>query len=186
VTNTPAVVDARTARLARALEDVQRLLHEHVDNTIGQIQNALIAVSASRVPLDSRLAEVALTDLVGGNEDVQLKASTVIAVTAEYFGFTTAEVIGGGRTKSLAHARQVAMYLCRELTDLSLLQLGARFERDHTTVMHAVRRIQTADDPRMARCLQDITVLIKRQAAMDALRGARDMDIPLHPQRRTG
>ena len=66
--------------------------------------------------------------------------------TAEYFGVTIDDLTGSSRSRVLVTARQIAMYLCRELTDLSLPKIGQTFGgRDHTTVMHAERKIRDAD-----------------------------------------
>ena len=62
--------------------------------------------------------------------------------TAEYFETTIEELRGPGKTRALAQSRQIAMYLCRELTDLSLPKIGQAFGRDHTTVMYAEKKIR--------------------------------------------
>ena len=65
-----------------------------------------------------------------------------MAQTASYFDITIEDLCGGSRTQQLVNARQIAMYLCRELTGLSLPKIGAQFgNRDHTTVMYADRKI---------------------------------------------
>ena len=67
-----------------------------------------------------------------------------MAATADYFGLTVEDLCGSSRSRVLVTARQIAMYLCRELTDLSLPKIGAQFGgRDHTTVMHADRKIRS-------------------------------------------
>jgi chromosomal replication initiator protein len=67
-----------------------------------------------------------------------------MAQTAQYFGLTIDDLCGASRSRVLVNARQIAMYLCRELTDLSLPKIGQQFGgRDHTTVMHADRKIRT-------------------------------------------
>jgi chromosomal replication initiator protein len=73
---------------------------------------------------------------------VQISTATIMAVTAEYFETSIEELRGPGKTRALAQARQIAMYLCRELTDLSLPKIGEAFGRDHTTVMYAERKIR--------------------------------------------
>jgi chromosomal replication initiator protein len=84
-----------------------------------------------------------LKDLVGENDAPEISATTIMAVTAEYFAISIDDLIGGSRSRVLVGARQMAMYLCRELTDLSLPKIGEKFgNRDHTTVMHAERKIR--------------------------------------------
>lgn len=167
--------DARTARLHRALTETQQLLTEHIERTITELHHALDYVVTGRSPLDSRLAEVALDELVGGDVEVRVHASTVMAVTAEYYGVAASELSGRRGMKQVAHARQVAMYLCRELTALSLPQIGGEFDRDHTTVMHGVRKIRelVAVDERAGREVRELTGLVTKQGGLDALQRVR-------------
>ena len=83
-----------------------------------------------------------LKDLIS-DDDSEITAATIIGKTAEYFGITMEELTGASRTHVLVTARQIAMYLCRELTDMSLPKIGQLFGgKDHTTVMHADRKIR--------------------------------------------
>ena len=84
-----------------------------------------------------------LKDLVGENDAPEINAATIMAVTAEYFAISIDDLTGSSRSRVLVGARQMAMYLCRELTELSLPKIGEKFgSRDHTTVMHAERKIR--------------------------------------------
>ena len=76
------------------------------------------------------------------------------------------ELLGPGRVHNLVYARQIAMYLCRELTDLSLPRIGETFNRDHTTVMHAERKIrkEMAEKPTVYDDVQQLTARIKQRA----------------------
>jgi chromosomal replication initiator protein len=90
-----------------------------------------------------------------------------MAVVAEFFGVTMDELCGPGKTKALAQSRQIAMYLCRELTELSLPRIGASFGgKDHTTVMHAVKKITNLMSERRATYTQvtELTARIKSRA----------------------
>ncbi|MGH3995501.1 MAG: helix-turn-helix domain-containing protein, partial [Pseudonocardiaceae bacterium] len=167
--------DARTARLRRELDEVRVILHGHIDRTVNDLQHALTHVSESRVPLGSRLAEVALAELTATDPGVRVQPDTVMAVTAEYYGFTVDQLRGPRKTADLTKARQVGMYLCRELTGLSLPRIGGEFVRDHTTVMHADRKIraEVQSVPRTRERVTELSGLIKRQAAMDAVGGLR-------------
>ncbi len=102
--------------------------------------------SLNRQPVDLGLTEIVLKDLIPGGEDTappEITASAIMAATADYFGLTVEDLCGSSRSRVLVTARQIAMYLCRELTDLSLPKIGAQFGgRDHTTVMHADRKIR--------------------------------------------
>ena len=90
-----------------------------------------------------------------------------MASTAEYFGVSLEDLRGHSRVRVLVNARQVAMYLCRELTDLSLPRIGQAFGgRDHTTVMHADRKIrqQMAERRSLYNQIAELTNRIKHQA----------------------
>jgi len=90
-----------------------------------------------------------------------------MAQTVEYFGTTIEDLCGPSRSRMLVTARQIAMYLCRELTELSLPKIGQQFGgRDHTTVMHAERKIRSLMAERRAIYTQvtELTGRIKHQA----------------------
>jgi chromosomal replication initiator protein len=90
-----------------------------------------------------------------------------MATTAEFFDVTIDDLCGPGKTKALATARQIAMYLCRELTDMSLPKIGQTFGgRDHTTVMHADKKIrkEMAERRRIYDQVQELTFRIKQRA----------------------
>ena len=94
-------------------------------------------------------------------------AAAIMAVTADFFGVSIADLCGPGKTKALAQARQIAMYLCRELTDLSLPRIGQTFGgRDHTTVMHADKKIRNeiAQRRKTFEQVQELTARIKQRA----------------------
>ena len=85
-----------------------------------------------------------------------------MAQTAMYFGITMEDLCGTSRSRILVTARQIAMYLCRELTDLSLPKIGQAFGgRDHTTVMHADRKIRSLLPERRA-IFNQVTELTNR------------------------
>ena len=84
-----------------------------------------------------------LKDLIPADDSPEITAATIMAQTAAYFGLTMEDLCGSSRSRVLVNARQIAMYLCRELTDLSLPKIGQQFGgRDHTTVIHADRKIR--------------------------------------------
>ena len=89
------------------------------------------------------LAEIVLRDLIPSDSTPEITAPTIMAATASYFSLTIDDLCGTSRSRVLVNARQIAMYLCRELTELSLPKIGQTFGgRDHTTVMHADRKIR--------------------------------------------
>lgn len=129
--------------------EVLEFIASRISRNIRELEGALIQVTAfaslNRQPVDLGLTEIVLKDLIPGGEDSapEITASAIMAATADYFGLTVEDLCGSSRSRVLVTARQIAMYLCRELTDLSLPKIGAQFGgRDHTTVMHADRKIR--------------------------------------------
>ncbi|ORX04119.1 chromosomal replication initiator protein DnaA [Mycolicibacillus trivialis] len=125
--------------------DVLELIASSIERNIRELEGALIRVTAfaslNKSPIDTALAELVLQDLISHPSTMQISAATIMAATAEYFDTTVEELRGPGKSRALAQPRQIAMYLCRELTDLSLPKIGQSFDRDHTTVMYAQRKI---------------------------------------------
>ena len=114
-------------------------------------------------PISVALAQEALKDLV--REEEPADHNRIIKVCADHFGVTVKEVISGGRTKQLALARQVAMYVLRATLSLSLKEIGGLFgDKDHTTVMHAIKRVGNlkASDPAFAARLEKLSQGISR------------------------
>jgi len=126
-------------------DDVLELIASSIERNIRELEGALIRVTAfaslNKTPIDAALAEIVLRDLVADAGTMQISSAVIMAATAEYFDTTVEELRGPGKTRALAQSRQIAMYLCRELTDLSLPKIGQAFGRDHTTVMYAQRKI---------------------------------------------
>ena len=126
--------------------DVLEFIASKIQTNIRELEGALIRVTAfanlNRQEVDMTLAEIVLKDLIPEGGEPEITASLIIAQTSAYFGLPIEEITGPSRGRHLVMARQIAMYLCRELTDLSLPKIGAQFgNRDHTTVMYADRKI---------------------------------------------
>ncbi|WP_424215483.1 chromosomal replication initiator protein DnaA [Streptomyces sp. BI20] len=129
--------------------EVLEFIASRISRNIRELEGALIRVTAfaslNRQPVDLGLTEDVLKNLIPGGEDTapEITAADIMAATADYFGLTVEDLCGSSRSRVLVTARQIAMYLCRELTDLSLPKIGTQFGgRDHTTVMHADRKIR--------------------------------------------
>jgi chromosomal replication initiator protein len=129
--------------------EVLEFIASRISRNIRELEGALIRVTAfaslNRQPVDLQLTEIVLKDLIPGGEDSvpEISGTAIMAETAAYFGLDVDDLCGSSRSRVLVTARQIAMYLCRELTDLSLPKIGALFGgRDHTTVMHADRKIR--------------------------------------------
>jgi len=128
--------------------EVLEFIASKIATNIRELEGALIRVTAfanlNRQPVDMALAEIVLKDLIPDGSGPEITSATIMAQTAQYFGLSIEDLCGSSRSRVLVTARQIAMYLCRELTDLSLPKIGQQFGgRDHTTVMHADRKIRT-------------------------------------------
>jgi chromosomal replication initiator protein len=130
-----------------APDEVLEFIASRISTNIRELEGALIRVTAfaslNRQPVDMGLAEIVLKDLIPHEHGPQITSAAIMAQTAAYFGLSIDDLCGSSRSRVLVTARQIAMYLCRELTDLSLPKIGQQFGgRDHTTVMHADRKIR--------------------------------------------
>lgn len=113
--------------------------------SIRSLEGALIRVTAfaslTHRQITPDLVREALSDLIGTEQDVEITPTDIIAETARFFNLPVSQLRGKTKTRPVSHARQLAMYLCREFTSLSLPKIGAEFGKDHTTVMYAERKI---------------------------------------------
>ena len=151
--------------------EVLEFIAARIEANIRELEGALIRVTAfaslNKQPVDVNLAEIVLRDLIPDSQAPEISAPTIMGVTADFFDVTLDELCGPGKTKALATARQIAMYLCRELTDMSLPRIGQTFGgRDHTTVMHADKKIrkEMAERRRIYDQVQELTSRIKQRA----------------------
>ena len=151
--------------------DVLEFIASRIQTNIRELEGALIRVTAfasiNQQEVDMTLAEIVLKDLIPEGGEPEVTAGLIIAQTASYFGFSIEDLCGPSRTRALVTARQIAMYLCRELTELSLPKIGQQFGgRDHTTVMNADRRIRKdlAERRNVFHQVTELTTRIKQQA----------------------
>ncbi len=126
--------------------DVLEFIASKIQTNIRELEGALIRVTAfanlNRQEVDMTLAEIVLKDLIPEGAEPEITPALIVAQTAAYFGVTIEDLTGPSRGRHLTLARQIGMYLCRELTDLSLPKIGQQYGgRDHTTVMYAERKI---------------------------------------------
>jgi chromosomal replication initiator protein len=151
--------------------DVLEFIASRIATNIRELEGALIRVTAfanlNRQPVDLSMAEIVLKDLGPSDTGPEITPATIMAQTAGYFGLTIDDLCGASRSRILVTARQISMYLCRELTELSLPKIGQQFgNRDHTTVMHAERKIRhlMAEKRSVYNQVTEITNRIKQQA----------------------
>ncbi len=161
---------AATERMT-APPDVLEFIASKIQTNIRELEGALIRVTAfaslNRQPVDLTLAEIVLKDLIPEGGEPEITAALIIAQTAAYFGLSIDDLCGASRSRVLVTGRQIAMYLCRELTELSLPKIGQQFGgRDHTTVMHADKKIRQllAERRSVYNQVTELTNRIKQQA----------------------
>uniref|UniRef100_UPI00404889BE chromosomal replication initiator protein DnaA n=1 Tax=Aquiluna sp. TaxID=2053504 RepID=UPI00404889BE len=127
-------------------DEVIEYMATRISSNIRELEGTLIRVTAfanlNRSPIDMDLVQVVLKDTIAIAEGANISPLSIISATAEYYKLSADEITGSGRQQAVALARQIAMHICRELTDLSLPKIGAHFgNRDHTTVMYATKKI---------------------------------------------
>jgi chromosomal replication initiator protein len=151
--------------------EVLEFIASKISTNIRELEGALIRVTAfaslNRQGVDLALAEIVLKDLIPDSSQPEITSATIMAQTSAYFGQSMEELCGASRSRVLVNARQIAMYLCRELTDLSLPKIGQQFGgRDHTTVMHADKKIRQlmAERRSVYNQVTELTNRIKSQA----------------------
>ena len=154
-----------------APDEVLEFIASKISSNIRELEGALIRVTAfaslNKQPVELGLAEIVLKDLIPEDGGPEITEATIMAMTAAYFSLTIDDLCGTSRSRVLVNARQIAMYLCRELTDLSLPKIGSIFgDRDHTTVMHADRKIRQlmAERRSIYNQVTELTNRIKQQS----------------------
>lgn len=157
-------------RLVNVPADVLEYIASKISTNIRELEGALIRVTAfanlNRQEVDLALAEIVLKDLISDDAATEITAAQIIAQTASYYSLTIEDLCGPSRSRLLVNARQIAMYLCRELTEMSLPKIGQQFGgRDHTTVMHANKKIRDlmAERRSIFNQVTEITNRIKQQ-----------------------
>ena len=151
--------------------EVLSYIATHIQSNIRELEGAFIRVvayaSLNNVPITVETASHALKDLIHPPKNRPITIDLIQTVVSNHYGIKIAEMKSKKRTKNIAFPRQVAMYLARELTDSSLPQVGAEFGgRDHTTVIHACEKIQTAMkmDPALQITIKELIDLIHQSS----------------------
>ena len=127
-------------------DDAIEFIAAHVSSSIRELEGTLIRVTAfanlNGQSIDLPLVTNVLKDLITDDEPAVITPEEIITTTADYFKVSIDDLYGSGRSHAIATVRQIAMYLCREMTNLSLPKIGQLFGgRDHTTVIYAHRKI---------------------------------------------
>jgi len=132
---------------AQISDAVLEYIATHITDNIRELEGALTRVSAYaslyNEPMSVESAERVLRDLLDDRQPRVITAERILEATSKMFGLSRDELLSSSRTRPLVNARQIAMYVCRELTDLSFPQIAKAFGKsDHTTVIHAVQKIE--------------------------------------------
>jgi chromosomal replication initiator protein len=148
-------------------DDVLMLIAARVPTNIRELEGCLTRVAAfasfTGRPIDADLARDVLKD-IPETPGVKITVEHIISVVCSATGISRAEITGDKRSRAIVQARHLAMYLARELTDVSLPQIGERFGgRDHTTVLHAVDKVGRLmhEDRDVYNLIQQLTTRIK-------------------------
>lgn len=161
-----AILQKKREQSATAVPaDVLSYIAEHITYNIRELEGALIRVSAfatlNQTELTVQLASEILADTIQSTKPRQITPELIIVQTAEMFGLEVDQLKSRSRTRNLVNARQIAMYVCRELTDLSYPQIGREFGgRDHTTVIHAYEKVASLMNEKLE-TYSDVTALIQ-------------------------
>ncbi len=128
-------------------DDVMLLIAKKIHSNIRELEGALIRVvaysSLTNGEINEELANEALKDILSNSKPKKVTPSAIKDVVGNYYNIKIEDFNAKKRNKSVVLPRQIAMFLCRELTDLSLPRIGEEFGRDHTTIMHAYEKISS-------------------------------------------
>lgn len=147
-------------------EDVLKYIADNIKSNIRELEGAVTKIVAfSRLKkreLNLLLAEEALKDIISPNEKKIITADLIVDVVAEHYSITTAEIYSKDKSRNISYPRQIVMYLCRKLTEMSVTDIGkALGNRDHSTVLHGFDKINT-DINKDSSIHNTIDVLIKK------------------------
>ncbi|MCL2366466.1 MAG: chromosomal replication initiator protein DnaA [Oscillospiraceae bacterium] len=155
-------------------EDVINYIAENLNSNVRQLEGAVKMIIAYRDIMDENITvesvKQRLKDMFKGSKDTLPTTDTIIEETARYYALTPDDLRSQSRIRNTALARQIAMYLIRKLTNLSLKETGAAFERDHTTVINSIDRVESRlkdpnDATEFSNVIRDITSNINNTKA---------------------
>ncbi|MBQ3600710.1 MAG: chromosomal replication initiator protein DnaA [Lachnospiraceae bacterium] len=147
-------------------DEVLKYIASNVKSNIREIEGALtkiVAVSRLKnTEVNVVLAEEVLKDLIAPDSSKNITVEYITDVVADHFDITSADILSSKKSRNIAHPRQICMYLCRELTEVSLKDIGAKLgKRDHTTILHGCNKI--AEDLKSDTALQGIIDILRKK-----------------------
>ena len=147
-------------------DDVIEYIASNIKSNIRELEGALTKIKAYsnlvKQDVNLALAEQVLKDIISPNDKKIITPETIINMVAEQFDITPADIIGNKRSSKIVYPRQIAMYLCRNMLDIPLTQVGSYIgNRDHTTVIHGINKIQ--DELETSEQTQKIIATLKKK-----------------------
>lgn len=147
-------------------DDIINYIAENINTNIRELEGALNRITAfkrlSNKEVTLETAEDVLRDIINDHKQVTVTVPLINEVIASHFGFEVDELLSQKRNKEIAYPRQIAMYLCRKMTDMSLQQIGKELgNRDHTTIRHGIEKI--TEDLKTSKSLQDTIDVLKKK-----------------------
>ena len=147
-------------------DEVLNYIATNVKSNIREIEGALtkiVAVSRLKnIEVNVVLAEEVLKDLISSDVKKNVTVESITDIVAEHFGITASDILSSKKSRNIAHPRQICMYLCRELTDVSLKDIGQKLgKRDHSTILHGCNKI--AEDLKEDTSLQSVIDVLKKK-----------------------
>ncbi len=144
-------------------DEVLTMIASRIDTNIRELEGSLTRVTAyamlTKKPVTCELAEDALKDILAVRDHKRITCEAIQKAVADYYSLSVSDIRGLRRSREIANPRQIAMFLCRELTEMSLTQIGDSFNRDHSTVMHACEKVSS--DSSLSSTLDDLRILIR-------------------------
>jgi len=149
-------------------DDVLQLIAGKIDSNIRELEGCLTRLvaysSLIREPITQELCEKALKEIFDQKKQKQVTAELIMQTVSDYYGLTIGELTGPTRKREITVPRQIAMYLTREMTGMSLPQIGSVFGgRDHTTVMHSCKIVEAnmAANANIGMVVEDVKRLVR-------------------------
>lgn len=147
-------------------DEVLKYIASNVKSNIREIEGALtkiVAVSRLKsIKVDAALAEEVLKDLISSDVKKNVTVESITEIVAEHFGITASDILSSKKSRNIAHPRQICMYLCRDLTDVSLKDIGMKLgKRDHSTILHGYNKI--SEDLKNDASLQNVIDVLKKK-----------------------
>lgn len=149
-------------------DDVIEYIAKNIKSNIRELEGSLNKIIAyanlEKREINLALAEQVLKDIISPNEKKIITPDYIINTVAEHFDLSTSDIIGSKRVSKIVHPRQIAMYLCREMTDVPLIQIGKSIgNRDHTTIMYGIEKIEKElADVRNQNTAEEVDILKKK------------------------